>query len=376
MTQNFQTYLTQALHDLKDRHLRRNLTNYIGTSPTELTHANQTLISFADNDYLNLSNHPAIKQAAAQALEQYGMGVRASRFVCGNHPLYEQLETTLAAHCQTEAALVFGSGYLTNLGVITSLCQKPDLILADKYVHACMIDGALLSNATLLRFKHNDLAHCQKLLQQHRQQYRHCFILTETIFSMDGDLAPLEDLLNLAKQYDALMISDDAHGLYQTQHAPTPKHHIRIGTFSKSLGSYGGYVCASALIIEYLKNTARPAIYSTALPAPLLAATLRALQFIKDEPAYCARPIDHAQYFCQLMDLPITQSAIVPYIVKDEEKALALSAFLQTQGFFVPAIRPPTIPKHTSRLRFSFSASHQNSDIDRLVRALRSFIYY
>lgn len=326
------------------------------------------LISFGCNDYLGLSRHPNVLSAATEATEKWGTGAGASQLVSGYSSLIEDLEQALAHYCGTESACLFGSGYLANLGTISALVGKNDLIIADKLMHACMVDGSKLSGANLRRFKHNDVVHLEQLLKEHRQSYDHCLVLVERVYSMDGDVAPLDDILALAKHYDAWLLVDDAHGM-----GVLPPYHgdyLHMGTLSKALGSYGGYVAGSQTLIKYLKTSARSLMFSTALPPASVAAALAALKVIQDEPQLRETVLNNARLFTQLMGLKEAQSTIVPWVVKDESAALALSLLLEEQGYYVPAIRPPTVPVKTARLRFAFSVSHTPEMIRNLIDVL------
>jgi 8-amino-7-oxononanoate synthase len=327
------------------------------------------LVNFSDNDYLGLSFHPHVIAAAAEALAQYGAGAGASRLVTGNHPFYTQLEQELADYKQTEDALVFGSGFLVNQGVVTALIDKGDRILADRLIHASLVDAIRLSGANFQRFHHNNLTHLEQLLQQ--TEKKRCWIITESFFSMDGDASPLDAMLTLAERYDAMLLVDDAHGFGVKKLEISNPCVIQTGTFSKAAGSYGGYVCASRIWIERLVNKARSLIYTTGLPPSVIAANLAALRIIRTQPELTAKPLENSQYFCELMGLPLAQSAIVPMILGDAQATLMLSQQLEEAGFLVTAIRPPTVPEGTSRLRITFSAVHQQEDIARLTQTLR-----
>lgn len=325
-------------------------------------------ISFSCNDYFCLTNHESILAAAQEATEDYGLGAGASRLVTGNHPLHGELAAELAKSKATEAATLFGSGYLANIGTIPALVGKGDLILADKLSHACMLDAAALSGAKLLRFKHNDAGHAAELLAANRAEYGHCLILTETIFSMDGDRAPLPALFALAEQHDAWLMTDDAHGFALVKDNPA---HIQMGTLSKGLASYGGYVAGSQTLIHYLESTARSLVYSTALPPACLAAALEALRILKADAKRVARPMALAQRFTAGLGLPEAQSPIVPLVLGPETAALDAAAALRKKGFLVTAIRPPTVLEGTARLRFSFSSAHSDAQVDALIAAVK-----
>ncbi len=326
-------------------------------------------ISFSCNDYLGLSQHPRVIAAATQAIKKYGAGAGASRLVTGNSPLYSDLEKLLAERNGTADACVFGSGYLANIGTITALVGKNDLILADKLSHACIIDAARLSGATLLRFAHNNHEHCKMLLEANRAEYQNCLIVTETIFSMDGDIAPLKELSGLAKKYNSWLMTDSAHSLSPLPDLDVPI--IKMGTLSKTFGSYGGYVCGSKILIEYLKNAARSLIFSTALPPATLAASIEAIKTLRDEPQLIKQAMDNAILFTNTLGLASAQSTIVPLILGENDKAISASKILAEHGFLITAIRPPTVPENTARLRFTFSAMHKHDDIKNLCAIIK-----
>lgn len=327
------------------------------------------LISFSGNDYLGLSQHPEVIAAAAEALKRYGAGAGASRLVTGNHPYYGELEKEIAEYKDTAAACVLGSGYLTNMGVIPAIAGKNDLILADRLSHACMLDAAMLSGATVHRFAHNNLKHCRLLLEAHRADHQHCLVMTETVFSMDGDRGAVAGLQALAREFDAWVLTDDAHGLAIVDSPPAD---IQMGTLSKAAGSYGGYVCGSQALADYIKTAARSLIYSTALPPATVAASLAAIRIMRKEPGLGRKALQHARHFTSLLGLPDAQSAIVPLVVKENDKALALSSTLEEKGFLVAAIRPPTVPENTARLRFAFSALHETAHIEAAAAILKA----
>ncbi len=329
-------------------------------------------VSFSCNDYLGLSFDPRVIAAATSAVELHGTGAGASRLVTGSHPAYAELERLLAEMKGTERALVFGSGYLANIGTIPALVGKNDLILADRLSHACTWDGARLSGATLHRFAHNQVGHCRELLAQHRASFERCLILTETVFSMEGDLAPIAELSELAIAYDAWLMTDDAHGLGMSL-AKTAD--VQMGTLSKAAGSYGGYVCARSEVIAMFETSARSLMFATGLPPASAAAAAAALQIMKDEPALVRRPLENARLFTALVGREPAQSPIVPVIVGDAERALQASSMLERHGFLVVAIRPPSVPQGTARLRFAFSAQHEPHQIERAATLLKEHGY-
>ena len=343
------------------------------------------LLSFSCNDYLNLSGHPLVIAAAIEATKRYGVGAGASRLVTGNHPLYAGLETRLAQLKGTEAACVFGSGYLANTGIVPALIGPDDLILIDELSHACIHAGAKLSGAEIHLYRHCDPDHAEQILAKHRNTKKRAMIATDGVFSMDGDIAPLAALTQLAQRFDAWLISDDAHGLgvigggrgsafvNGAAHSPI-QIPLQMGTLSKALGAYGGYLCASRAVIDLMRTRARTFIYSTGLPPAVVAAATAALQIIERDPAYVAQPLRKARQFARALNLPEAQSAIVPVVVGDADAALAASDLLRDNGFLVVAIRPPTVPAGTARLRFAFTAQHDDSDIARLAELVRRHV--
>jgi len=372
-------FAQDKLDGLKRRHLQRVLTDTVRGDGIWVERDGRKLLSFSCNDYLNLTQHPAVKRAAIAAIEEYGAGSGASRLVTGNHPLYAQLEARLAQSKHTEAACVFGSGYLANTGIIPVLIGENGLVLLDELSHACVYAGARLSRGKMMTFRHNDVSHARELLATHRSGHDRALIITDGVFSMDGDLAPLEELLSLADEHDAWLMSDDAHGIgvlggghgsgfVGNRQIQIP---LQMGTLSKATGSYGGYLCASAPVIELMRNRARTLIYSTGLPPASVAAAIAALDMIEREPAYAALPVQKAKAFTRRAGLPEAQSPIVPVVIGDEETALAASRFLENEGYLVVAIRPPTVPAGTARLRLTFTAQHPDDEIGRLADIVR-----
>lgn len=326
----------------------------------------QPVISFCDNDYLSLSQDPRLVEAAAEAARRAGVGAGGSRLVTGNHPLNAALESRLARLKGTEGARVFGSGYLANIGTIPALAGPGDTVVMDALSHACMHAGARLSGAEILRFRHNDIADAARLISGAQGQV---LILTETVFSMDGDIAPLEALGALAEEAGAWLMTDDAHG-FGIVELKNPAQ-VQMGTLSKAAGGYGGYVCGPAALMDLLVCRARSLVYTTGLPPPVLAAAIAAVDIIATEPERGARARSMAQLFCALTGLPAPESVIVPVIIGAEEAAMAVSAGLLERGFLVTAIRPPTVPAGTARLRITFSTDHAEADVRALAAAVR-----
>lgn len=341
----------------------------------------QSLINFASNDYLGLAFDPRLQKAAIQAIQDWGTGSTGSRLLSGHRPLHQALENAIADFKQTEAALVFSSGYLANLGTITALVGQRDLILSDRHNHSSLKNGAKLSGAILLAYNHKDHLDLAEKLQQMRHQYRRCLILTDGVFSMDGDICPLPELIKLAQTYDCMLLIDEAHatGVMGKTGSGIIEHFdcqrdgiIQIGTLSKALGSLGGYVAGNAKLIDYLRNRAATWIYTTGLSPADTAAALEAVNIIQKEPQrrqqlwaninFLKQELKHLDFFA-------SNSPILCLKSDEPAKALELSKKLQEQGIFAPAIRPPTVP--SSRLRFSIMATHDLDHIQKLVTALK-----
>ena len=368
------------LAELEASSLRRVLVDTIRVTGIWTLRNHRRLLSFCCNDYLNLTHHPALIEAANQALRLYGVGAGASRLVTGNHPLFAELERRLARIKETEDACVFGSGYLANLGIIPALVGPDDLILIDELSHACLFSGARLARGTVIPYRHSDVGHVEALLAEQRRRHRHALIATDGVFSMDGDLAPLHGIAALAQHHDVWLLTDDAHGLgvigggrgSAFVQATKPEIPLQMGTLSKAVGAYGGYLCASAPVIDLMRNRARTLIYSTGLPPAIAAAAIAALDLVEREPDYAALPLAKAKAFARSAGLPEPESPIVPVIVGSEKAALAASRLLEDEGFLVIAIRPPTVPFGTARLRLTFTAQHPDDEIERLAQIVRT----
>jgi 8-amino-7-oxononanoate synthase len=340
----------------------------------------RVLTSFCCNDYLGLSRHPKVIAAAVEATKRYGAGAGASRYVTGDNPLYDAIETRLARIKGTETAIVFGSGYLANLGIIPALIGEGDLIVGDELSHACMHAGARLSRATIKLFRHNDVEHCAEILAAERAKHRHCLVMTEGVFSMDGDRAPVKRLAEVARHHDAWLLTDDAHALGVIGRGRGSAHAddvvggvpLQMGTLSKAVGAYGGYLCTDRDTAEFIRHRARSLIYSTGLPPGTLAAVDAALDLIEHDAALVERPLMLARRFTDALDLPQAQSAIVPVILGDPARALATAQALENAGCLVVAMRPPTVPEGTSRLRITFSAGHSDEDVARLIQTMKN----
>jgi len=342
------------------------------------------LVAFASNDYLGLANHPALIAAVAAAASRWGVGAGASHLVSGHYHSHEALENELAAFvrpCAGARALTFSSGYLANLAILTALAGRGEAIFADRLNHACLNDGALLSRAEFVRYAHGDIAALRARLASARAPRK--LIATDAVFSMDGDLAPLPALLALAEEFDAWLVVDDAHGFgvlgegrgSLAEMGIASERIVLMGTLGKAAGVAGAFVAAHPAVIDTLVQTARPYIYTTASP-PLLAEALRAsLAMIRDDAprrAHLGMLIERFRERMRVLPFALADSrtAIQPLIVGANETAVGLSAALLQRGFWVPAIRPPTVPQGTARLRVSLTAAHTHADVDALCAAL------
>jgi 8-amino-7-oxononanoate synthase len=367
---------------LARRQLRRRLATTDRTSAVAATQGGASLVSFSCNDYLGLAHHPDVVAASVAATQRYGAGAGSARLVTGNHPLYAELERKLAALKGAEDAVVFGSGYLTNVGVIPALAGRADLVLLDELCHSCLLAGAELSRARVITFRHNDVAHAAALLAAERVRHRHCLLITDGVFSMEGDLAPLPELAALAAAHDAWLMTDDAHGLGVVgdgrgstfAHGAPVAVPLQMGTLSKAVGTYGGYLCASRAVCELVRNRARSFVYSTGLPPGAVAAASHALELIASDRELVRRPLALAREFTTALELPPAASPIVSVVLGGAGRALAASEALRERGFLVAAIRPPTVPPGTARLRFTFSAAHTSEQVAALAAATRALL--
>ncbi len=381
MLRNFE----QEVKNLESQHLRRQLQIAESPADTTITIQGRKLLSMASNNYLGLANHPAVKQAAIDAIQQWGVGAGAARLLSGTMPPHDQLENDLAEFKQVEAALTFGTGYTTNIGLIPSLIDQDGLILTDRYCHASLIEASRLARAKVRVFHHNDTEHLEKLLKK-REKVSATLVVTEGVFSMDGDLAPLPDLLKLCQTYDATLVVDDAHGtgVMGANGRGTieyfgldPKDTIQIGTLSKAIGTSGGYVAGTVSLKNYLINVSKAFIFTTAQPPAIAAAASTAIEIIKNEPICRHRLWKNRDFlYSELKNIGFqltnTQSPILPIIVKSPEKALQMSQALYKAGIYIPAIRPPTVPKENSRLRITVSSGHSKEQLQCVIEIIKS----
>ncbi len=368
---------------LNDQGLLRQLVTVHDYEGSHVRVHGKRLLLMCSNDYLGLSLHPLMKQAACSAISQYGTSAGASRLVSGTGTLHEELEQRTAQFKGTDAALVFNSGYAANAGIIPAIASEGDVILSDNLNHASIIDGCRLSRAVLEIYRHCDCNHLESLLRK-RASSRRRLIVTDSVFSMDGDIAPLPDIASLAEKYSALLMVDDAHatGVLGQTGRGSAEHfglsgriHVQMGTFSKALGSFGAYVAGSRELIDLLVNRSRSFIYSTALPAPVCAASLAALNLVDREPERRDRLLANREMFGQNLiargiAVVSTPTPIVPILCGDSSNAVRISRELLDQGIFASAIRPPTVPQGTSRVRMTVLATHSTQDLEKASAVL------
>ena len=374
------SWLDKSLATIHRANWYRSVKAIAGMPGAVVKRSGKSVVNFASNDYLGLAGDSRLISAAVDATQAYGTGSTGSRLLSGHKELHQQLEQAIASLKQTEAALVFSSGYLANLGTVSALVGQRDLILGDLYNHSSLKKGAILSGATAIDYQHNDVVDLRQKLEQHRSLYRRCLITTDSVFSMDGDLCPLPDLIAIAEEFECMLLVDEAHatgvigktGAGCVEHFNcTGKELVQIGTLSKALGSLGGYVAGSETLIDYLRNRAASWIYTTGLSPADTAAAIRAIAIIKSEPSRREQLWQNINYLKQqLLDLDLltSDSPILCINLNTPQAALNKAEQLLVAGVFAPAIRPPTVP--TSRIRLSVMATHKRSHLDLVAQGL------
>jgi 8-amino-7-oxononanoate synthase len=373
-------FWNQELSLLKAEGLHRELKRLESSQSPRVIIDNREVIMLASNNYLGLSTEQEIKEAVIRVIQKYGTGSGGSRLTTGNYDLHEQLEKELADFKNTEDALVFNTGYMANLGVLATVVGSEDVIISDKLNHASIIDGCRLSKAKFLVYKHGNLARLENILKR-SSKYRRRLIVTDGVFSMDGDLAPLPEIVELAEKYQALVMVDDAHGtgVLGSKGAGTIEHFglegkidIQIGTLSKALAAEGGFVAGSKDLIELLRNKARSFIYSTALAPATIAASLASLRYLQSHPELFKNLWRNVNLLKDGLEdlgyelLP-SNSAIIPIMIGNREKTIELSKALLVEGVLVPGIRPSTVAEGTSRIRVTVMVSHSVTDIEEVL---------
>ena len=382
-------FIDKVLNDRKEQQRLRKLRPIEPLSEGKVAIAGETILNFSSNDYLGLSQHPLLIETAQTYLKRYGAGATASRLVTGNYEIHQQLEYEFAQFLNREASLLFTSGFQANSTLLPTLFDRSSLIFCDRLVHNSLVQGILASQATFIRYRHNDLTHLKKCLDQHYEKYQaghynRLGIVTETIFSMDGDRSNLETIVSLAEQYDTWLYLDDAHGLgvYGEQGeglaAVYPRVDVTIGTLGKAFGSFGAIVGCSQRLKDYWINTCPGLIYTTALPPSVIGSVTAALSLMPTLKNDRERLFDRAKQLHQILQKFGYQTAsepshILPLILGSPQLAIVLESYLQDHGILATAIRSPTVPVGSDRIRFALSSVHQAEDYDRLFRSLFDF---
>jgi 8-amino-7-oxononanoate synthase len=362
---------------------KRTIKTYEPLDAVRVKHDDSEYIMMASNNYLGLTHDARVQQAAMQAIQRYGTGSGGARLTSGSFPLFKELEIAIANFKGTEQSLVFNTGYMANVGTITALMNKNSIIISDELNHASIIDGCRLSGARIERYNHKDIEHAEHILKNYKSSHK--MIITDGVFSMDGDIAPLDKLYELGKEYNALLMVDDAHSTGVLGNGRGTAHHfgltdvdVQLGTLSKALGSVGGYVAGRKELIEYLVNYSRSFIFSTALSPADIGAALEALTIVKNEPLVVEQLNENTAYMAnKLQSMGIEcddETPIFPIIVGDNERALSLAYELELRGIIITAIRPPTVPVGESRLRMTVTAAHSQEQLDYVVNTLRDLL--
>ncbi|HHV38821.1 MAG TPA: glycine C-acetyltransferase [Tepidimicrobium sp.] len=378
-------YLKEKIEDLKKEGTYRKLPVLEGANQAEILLNGRKVINLSSNNYLGFANHPRLKKAAIEAVEKYGVGSGAVRTIVGNMSIHEELERVLSEFKKEEAAFIYQSGFNCNAGTIQAITEAGDLIISDELNHASIIDGTRLSRADKKIFKHSDMDELEQILKENRDKYRNMLIITDGVFSMDGDIAKLPEIVELAEKYEAMTYVDDAHGsgVLGENGRGTVDHfglHGRvdftIGTLSKAIGVVGGYVAGSNTMYEWLNHRARPVLFSTSLPPAAVGAIIEAIKMLKESSEYTEKVWNNARYFKEKLgklgfNTGKSETPITPVIIGDEAKSMEFSKNLLDRGVFVSAIVFPTVPRGTGRVRCMITAEHTEEQLDRAVEIFR-----
>jgi len=376
--------LAEEHRERRERALWRTRQQLNSPQSVEVIRGSNRFLNFCSNDYLGLANHPRLKEAAVTASKTWGAGSGASHLVCGHQASHHRLEEELADFVGAQSALLFSTGYMANLAIPQSFLSRNDLLVQDKLNHASLIDSASLCRATFKRYRHNDINHLQKTLNT--EKYRRTLISVDAVFSMDGDQAPITQLSDIAEENQAVLLIDDAHGFgvlgeqgrgsYSANRLIPNGPRLMLGTLGKALGSFGAFVAGDRVYIDHLKQFARTYTYTTALPPAVAEASRTALSILQDEPWRQEQLHQNIEYFRKCvadigLELMSSQTPIQPLVLGDEKNALAASQILENMGIWVSAIRPPTVPADTARLRITLTAEHKREHIDQLLEGLQ-----
>ncbi|PFK45926.1 8-amino-7-oxononanoate synthase [Bacillus cereus] len=384
MDQTWNQHLHSSLNRLKGKSQYRHVVVTDQADAPWLMRNGQRMLNLASNNYLGLAGDRRLKEASIEATKEYGVGATASRLVVGNYSLYEEVEQSVSDWKETEKAIIVNSGYSANIGAISSLVGRHDIVFSDKLNHASIVDGIMLSGAEHKRYRHNDLEHLETLLRTVPSAKRK-LIVTDTVFSMDGDVAHLKELVLLKEKYGALLMVDEAHaggiygrhgaGLAHIEQGISQKIDIHMGTFSKALGCYGAYLAGDAICMDYMKNTMRSFIFTTALPPGTLGAMKCAIEIVKEDEERRQRLLQNGAYFRNALEeagfnIGDSSTHIVPVIVPSNEAVMRFSEKLQEVGIAAIAIRPPTVPHNSSRIRFAVMSEHTKVDLQWAIRQI------
>ncbi len=380
-------YISDELIKIKESGLYRELKVVGNAQDTRIDIEGKTYLSFCSNNYLGLANHPSVVKAVKEAVEKYGWGTGASRLVSGNMTLHETLEREISKFKRKEATIVFPTGYMANIGTISTLVSSGDLVICDKLNHASIIDGCRLSGAAFRIYAHCNMEKLENILRK-SSKYNRKLIVTDSVFSMDGDLAPLPEIVRIATKYNAMVMVDEAHGtgVFGENGRGVVEHFnmdkevdVVMGTLSKAIGSLGGYVCGDHDLISYLRNKARSFMYTTALPPAVCAASIAGINLIQEGPLLREALWNNVCYIKDKLrsrgiNMISSQSQIIPLLIGDTQKTVEISKLLYKRGILIPAIRPPTVPANSSRLRMTVMSSHTQGDLKSLFKALREVL--
>jgi len=376
-------FIDEKIKTLKEDGVYRKLPVNYGPCTNVIDLNGKQVINLSSNNYLGLANDPRVKEASKKALEKYGVGAGSVRTIVGNQDLLEELETLLAEFKKEEAVMTFQSGLNCNIGTIQAITEKGDLIISDQLNHASIIDGVRLSRADKAVYKHSDMEDLESILKEKRELYRNVLIITDGVFSMDGDLAPLPKIVELAKKYNALTYVDDAHGsgvLGKSGRGTIDHFNLHgeidfiIGTLSKAIGVIGGYVATKQNVKEWLLHRARPLLFSTALPPAATAATIESVKMLMETEEHTEKLWDNARYFKKALtnlgfDIGISETPITPVMIGNDAKTMEFSKALLDEGVFVSGIVFPTVAKNKGRCRVMISASHTKENLDQAIKA-------
>lgn len=378
------SFIDEEMAMLQRKHLYRQLRVVQEVLPEGwITMEGRRLLNLSSNNYLGLANSRLLREEAGEWLQRFGASASASRLVVGNLSLHQTVEEKIAAFQGAEAAILYNTGYMANVGVISALMNKGDFILSDKLNHASIVDGIMLSGAEFRRYPHGDLNRLEDLLKKSSARNKK-LIVTDSVFSVDGDIAPLKEIVELKERFGAILMIDEAHGsgVFGENRRGVAEMlgveeavEVHMGTFSKALGSYGAYVCGSMKLVEYLVNRSRSFIYSTSLPPAVLGANLAAIRVVAETPELSQKVLENAAYLRQNLNrlgfnTLASASQIIPLLVGDNRKAVEFASLLFKKGVMAVAIRPPTVPPKTARLRLSVTAEHRCEDLDFAISCL------